>query len=79
MLGSAMNLLGRQAADSGSGIAIFKDQAKVAPWAAPSVDSAVRAGLLQGSGGLFRPGAASTRAEASVVLKRLLVFGQLME
>ncbi|MNU56113.1 Bacillolysin precursor [compost metagenome] len=79
MLGSAMNLLGRQAVDSGSGIAIFKDQAKVAPWAASSVDSAVRAGLLQGSGGLFRPGAASTRAEASVVLKRLLVFGQLME
>ncbi|USB33582.1 hypothetical protein [Paenibacillus sp. YPG26] len=43
-----------------------------------SVVTAVRAGLLQGSGGLFRPGAASTRAEATVVLKRLLVFGQLM-
>lgn len=79
MLGSAMNLLGRQAPSGGSGIEIFKDRGTVASWATSSVDAAVRAGLLQGSGGLFRPGAASTRAEASVVLKRLLVFGQLME
>ncbi|RUT31829.1 hypothetical protein EJP77_10620 [Paenibacillus zeisoli] len=79
MLGSAMNLLGRQAIDGGSGIEIFKDRGTVASWATSSVDAAVRAGLLQGSGGLFRPSAASTRAEASVVLKRLLVFGQLME
>ncbi|USB33578.1 M4 family metallopeptidase [Paenibacillus sp. YPG26] len=78
MLGSAMDLLGRQKPDSGSGIAIFKDRDTVAPWAASSVDTAVRAGLLQGSGGLFRPAAPSTRAEATVVLKRLLVFGQLM-
>lgn len=78
MLSSAMSLLHLQSPGGGSGIAVFKDRGSVAGWAASSVDSAVRAGLLEGSGGLFRPAAASTRAEASVVLKRLLVFGKLM-
>ncbi|GIP24239.1 M4 family metallopeptidase [Paenibacillus sp. J22TS3] len=78
MLSSAMNLLNKQAPAGGNGINVFKDKGSVSAWAVSSVDSAVKAGLLQGSGGLFRPGAPSTRAEASVVLKRLLVFGQLM-
>lgn len=52
----------------------FRDQDEVAPWARSSVALAVREGLMEGdSSGRLRPAALATRAEAAVVVNRLLL------
>lgn len=58
---------------SASDLAVFKDANAISAWAKPEVQSAVHAGLMQGSGGLFAPRGSATRAEATQVLANLLL------
>jgi hypothetical protein len=46
----------------------FSDAGDVSAWAAASVTRAAAAGLMQGSGGRFRPQASSTRAEIAQLM-----------
>jgi subtilisin family serine protease len=56
-----------------SPVSAFKDTADMAEWARPYIQAASSAGLLNGkSDGSFHPTSATTRAEAVVVLKRLM-------
>ncbi|UJF34966.1 S-layer homology domain-containing protein [Paenibacillus hexagrammi] len=52
---------------------VFADADSISSWAASSVNSAVQAGILEGDDqGNLRPGDAATRAEATVMLERML-------
>ena len=52
----------------------FSDAQRIAPWAAPGVQAAVAAGLLQGfPGGAFDPLGDATRAQAARVLALILL------
>ena len=63
----------------------FADSREISPWAREAVAAAVEAGLIQGRsvaapGGSMRqfvPGGTATRAEAAVILKRLLQYASL--
>jgi hypothetical protein len=51
----------------------FKDKAEIPGWAAADVASAVKAGVVKGMpDGAFAPLARASRAEATVMLKRML-------
>ena len=50
----------------------FKDGGEVSPWARQAVAYEVQSGTLRGSGGLLKPAATATRAEAAAVLIRKL-------
>lgn len=50
----------------------FKDQEMISDWALPFVRQAVALKLVEGSGELIQARATTTRAEAAVVLYRLL-------
>ncbi len=51
----------------------FNDEGKISEWAKGSVGFAISSGLMEGrSGSLFAPKEHATRAEAAVVIKRLL-------
>lgn len=52
----------------------FTDQAKIAGWARPSVALALGDGIVKGyADGTFRPEAIATRAEAAVLVSRILL------
>gem|GEM_PF-84893 len=67
-----------RAAGGGSGAASaptpqFGDGGEISAWAAESIDAAVRAGLLRGSGNnKFNPGKPTTRAESAQLMVNLL-------
>lgn len=62
------------AADIEGTLARFHDQANIGAWARQSVAEAVQKGLLKGrDGGRFAPKENATRAEATVLIKRMLV------
>lgn len=50
----------------------FADSGNISDWAKNAVDTMAKAGLLQGSDGVFNPKNSATRAEAAVVIERLL-------
>ncbi|MBX5477269.1 MAG: S-layer homology domain-containing protein [Clostridia bacterium] len=51
----------------------FRDSGAIAPWASAGVEEAIRLGLLQGfPDGSFLPRANLTRAEAAVLVQRLM-------
>ncbi|WP_410512412.1 S-layer homology domain-containing protein [Paenibacillus sp. BR2-3] len=50
----------------------YTDAAKVHAWAKPSVQAAIKSGLIQGNGDRLNPGATCTRAEAAAVIYRWL-------
>ncbi|MHB8170407.1 MAG: S-layer homology domain-containing protein [Thermincolia bacterium] len=52
----------------------FNDTKKIAAWAKPSVANAVASGLLKGDQSKFRPVDNATRAEATVVVYRMLEY-----
>ncbi|MWV44486.1 family 10 glycosylhydrolase [Paenibacillus sp. HJL G12] len=52
----------------------FRDQAGISPWAQDAVNEAAAIGLMQGSGGKFNPGLATTRAESAQALANLLML-----
>ncbi|WP_143806916.1 S-layer homology domain-containing protein [Papillibacter cinnamivorans] len=67
-----MTFLGLDLADKG---AAFNDEAQIAGWAQNDVDSMRGTGILNGKpDNLFDPLAASTRAEAAVVFRRLIEY-----
>ncbi|MBC7324695.1 MAG: 5'-nucleotidase C-terminal domain-containing protein [Moorella sp. (in: Bacteria)] len=77
MLVRALARLGYPAevdADEGTQIlSRFADRQEIAPWAADALAAAVKAGLVAGRGdGLAAPAAGATRAEAVVMIKRVL-------
>lgn len=54
---------------------VFADEEQIPAWAAEAVDAGAAAGLVEGTtGNRFAPSAQATRAEAAVILKRLLKF-----
>lgn len=50
----------------------FTDSGNISDWAKKAVDTMAKAGLLHGSDGKFSPKKSATRAEAAVVIERLL-------
>jgi beta propeller repeat protein len=70
MLVRAFDAAGEQAATANA-LAPFSDANQVAAWAKPLVAVSVAKGWTQGSGGMLRPKATSTRAEAVVLLLRV--------
>lgn len=76
MLNRALKAAGKTA-PSGAGTAAFADQGQIPSWAADAVAVSSAAGLVEGvSGNRFAPSAQATRAEAAVMLKRLLQYGE---
>jgi len=59
--------------DVDSVLARFKDASKISPWAKEEAAQAVASGIIGGRDGLFAPKDSATRAEAVVMLKRMLV------
>lgn len=56
----------------------YADSSRVAGWATDAMSSAIAAGLLQGEGGELQPLRALTRAEAAVLLYRMLQASELI-
>ena len=54
-------------------LARFEDASKISPWAKEEAAQAVASGIIIGRDGLFAPKDNATRAEAVVMLKRMLV------
>lgn len=50
----------------------FNDAEKISDWAKPYVEKAIQTGLIQGTNGKVNPLSSSTRAEAAVVIYRLI-------
>lgn len=59
--------------DVDSILARFKDASKISPWAKEEAARAVTSGIIGGRDGLFAPKDSTKRAEAVVMLKRMLV------
>ncbi|WP_143804300.1 S-layer homology domain-containing protein [Paenibacillus sp. FSL R7-0337] len=73
ILVKAMVLAGAPLPDSAAQPAAFKDAGQIAGWAQQDVAKAVQAGLITGTpDGQFHPGQSATRAEAAIVILRLL-------
>lgn len=73
MLMRAYNVRHGDASDVAQAAA-FKDEAKVAPWAIEAVRASAALGLVNGrNAGMFEPAGLTSRAEAVVVLQRLLL------
>lgn len=73
MLSQALDFLGRGAeAAEPSALAAYEDASSIGDGYANAVAKATRLGLMQGQGDRFAPLASATRAEAAVVLQRLL-------
>lgn len=60
-------------------LSAFADSGAVHSWARQEVTEAVQAGLAQGSGGKLSPSRAVTRAEAAVLLRRMLINAGLID
>jgi len=75
LIDNALLFVGQRAGAVGTEPALtaFADASTIAPWARDAVAQAVHAGVTEGrEGGKFVPGANATRAEAAVMVKRLL-------
>ncbi|MFK7693151.1 S-layer homology domain-containing protein [Paenibacillus sp. HJGM_3] len=83
MLARALKVTGKQAsaADLESGrLAKFADRASISEWALASADQAVAAGIITGmTDDTFAPSEHATRAQATVMLKRLLQHMQFID
>ncbi|GGA27264.1 S-layer homology domain-containing protein [Paenibacillus physcomitrellae] len=65
----------KQTASSGSLSSLYSDAAEVADWAAPSVYTVQKLGLMEGADGRFRPKAVVTREEMAAVMDRIVTNG----
>ncbi|MCM3631522.1 S-layer homology domain-containing protein [Paenibacillus glycanilyticus] len=76
MISRALAFAGKQPAGSGTALLnAFKDKASIEAWAQQAVAQAVSAKIIKGTtGGKFAPDSKATRAEATVMLKRLLEY-----
>lgn len=68
MLYQYASLVGADAA--GSGLDSFSDAGDVSAWARDAMAWAVQKEIMQGSGGLLRPGASASRAEVAAMFQR---------
>jgi len=78
MVKRAMGLAGRPVtlteAEVRTLLAPFADARNIAPWARHATAAAIKAGIVKGrTATTVVPGALGTRAEATVMLKRMLV------
>jgi hypothetical protein len=81
MIASAMKLAGKpvQASANQDLLGLYQDQSQISVWAKEPLSAALQASILTGrSESLLAPAANSTRAEAAVVLKRLLIYIEFM-
>ncbi|WP_245856037.1 S-layer homology domain-containing protein [Paenibacillus rigui] len=79
MITRAMHAAGKRAAADTQGLSRFADASSISGWAKEAVAQCVNAGILNGvTGDTFVPAAKANRAEAAVMLKRLLQYEQLM-
>ncbi|GLX65752.1 S-layer homology domain-containing protein [Paenibacillus glycanilyticus] len=76
MISRALAYTGKQPTTSGTALLnAFKDKASIDVWAQQAVAQAVNAKIIGGTtGGKFAPDSKATRAEAAVMLKRLLEY-----
>lgn len=73
MISRAITISGKKAAVDGKGTTIFSDSASISTWAKDAVAQSYNAGIINGmTDKTFVPGANASRAEAAVMLKRLL-------
>ncbi|MDF2926812.1 MAG: 5-nucleotidase [Paenibacillaceae bacterium] len=73
MVSRALGVAGKSAGAGSTGA--FADEGQIPSWAAGAVAKSTAAGIIQGtSGNRFAPSQPATRAEAAVMLKRLLQF-----
>ncbi|WP_239633163.1 S-layer homology domain-containing protein [Paenibacillus sp. H1-7] len=79
MAARAMTIVGKKAAADAQGLASFSDSASISSWAKEAAAQTVTAGIMNGmTASTFVPGENATRAEAAVMVKRLLQYAQLM-
>jgi flagellin-like hook-associated protein FlgL len=81
MIARALAAVGRAGEHDGEDAAsAFVDGAAIQPWAVEAVALSAAAGIVRGTpDGLFEPAALATRAEATVMLKRLLTFADFID
>ncbi|RAU98929.1 S-layer homology domain-containing protein [Paenibacillus sp. YN15] len=79
MISRAMQAAGKPQAAKVKNLEAFTDEGLMSSWAKEGISQSVEAGLLNGKDSqLFIPSSNATRAEAAVVLKRLLQYAELM-
>ncbi|MCZ8512676.1 S-layer homology domain-containing protein [Paenibacillus filicis] len=75
MIFRAMKLAGKQSDTDAKKLNAFKDSSTLSSWSKDAVAGAVNAGIVSGvTDSTFVPAGQATRAEAAVMLKRLLKF-----
>lgn len=80
MMLRAMTYAGVQPASSTAVLSRFKDGGTVSNWARSAVAGNIEAGVMNGiSATLFKPKANATRAEAAVMVKRMLEYAELLK
>lgn len=82
MLARALELAGRPlpSGDAAHTLSVFSDSERIAGWAQSAAAGLVRAGIIDGvADGRFAPEDDITRAQAAVMLKRVLQTGELID
>ena len=75
MMVRAMNVAGVQLSADSNSLNLFQDRSKVSGWARDGVSISVQAGIIEGaSNNRINPQSNATRAEAAVMIKRLLQY-----
>lgn len=72
LVSRAMKIAGKQLDESASDLSKFTDSAEVAPYAVGPVAQLVKEGIIQGSNGRINPKGTAIRAEAAVIIYRIL-------
>ncbi|MNW34922.1 Endo-1,4-beta-xylanase A precursor [compost metagenome] len=79
MISRAMNVAGQSVTVDQADLARFKDSGAISGWAKEAVAQSINTSILNGmTDNSFVPQAQATRAEAAVVLKRMLQYVQFM-
>ncbi|BFT69347.1 S-layer homology domain-containing protein [Paenibacillus sp. P36] len=79
MIARAMALAGNSGVADVKGLQAFDDEKSINGWAKDAVARALHAGIMNGiTNSSFMPGEKATRAQAAVILKRLLQFEKFM-
>lgn len=66
----------KQTATPGKLDSVFGDAGSIADWAAPSVYTVQKLGLMEGANGRFNPGGIVTREEMAAIMDRIVTNGQ---
>ncbi|MFD0680627.1 MULTISPECIES: S-layer homology domain-containing protein [unclassified Paenibacillus] len=79
MVSRAIGLAGKKVDSDAKALAVFTDSKAINSWASSAVAQSVNAGIINGkSADAFMPNEHASRAEAAVMLKRLLQFVEFM-